>query len=161
MRDQELETHTITFPEAAAAIGLTRTQFYLLLKKPAYAHFFEIVEIAGRRRITKESFKRFLNGQKEYGLVRIQEPGNASKHVTKGSRTDVEMNNRSDGTGSKYLTVAEAAKIAHLSRQALIKYADQGCFGKVRQKNVVRIRRDEYEAWLKKRTGEATEGGID
>ena len=161
LRDQELEEKTITFPAAAAMIGLTRNQFYPILKNPRYAHFFEIVEIAGRRRITKESFQRFLNGQPDYGLVSVhdQKSPDKTKHDD-GSKEDSPSNQQND-IRSNYLTVAEAASLANISRQAITKYVDQGCFGKVRKKNLIRIRRTIFDAWLEKRTREVTGNGID
>ena len=50
--DQALEDASLTFPQAAAILGLPRQQLYLILKDKRYSHFFEFVEVAGRRRVT-------------------------------------------------------------------------------------------------------------
>ena len=65
--DQALEDASLTFPQAAAILGLPRKQLYMIMKDKRYSHFFEFVEMAGRRRVTKASFGRFLNGQERSG----------------------------------------------------------------------------------------------
>ena len=80
-RDQDLEDATLSFPQAALILGLTRHQFYPILKDKRYAHFFEFVEIAGRRRITKASFGRFLNGQDKYCIAKKSELAQNANNV--------------------------------------------------------------------------------
>ena len=41
--DQALEDATITFPQAAAILGLPRKQLYMIMKDKRYSHFFEFV----------------------------------------------------------------------------------------------------------------------
>lgn len=158
LRDRELEEKTITFPEAAAMIGLTRKQFYPILKNPRYAHFFEIVEIAGRRRVTEESFQKFLEGQSDYELVHIHKQTDSANNCEKPAEP---FNNQQKEPRKEFLTVAEAASRAKISRQAITKYVDRGCFGKGRQKNIIRIQRDVFETWLEQRSQEVTGSGVD
>ena len=160
-RDRELEERTITFPRAAAMIGLTRKQFYPILKNSKYAHFFDIVEIAGRRRITKDSFQTFLDGQDDYGPVVLKESPDLEDNGKACFGTDPQEDTGKRAPRSDYLTVAEAAGLAKISRQSITKYADQGCFGKARQKNILRIRRGAFEEWLEKRRKEAAGSGVD
>ena len=67
-RDAEMEAATLTMPEMAKQLGITRNQVYGILNSQKYQHFFEFVTIADRKRITKESFQKFLEGQDEYHL---------------------------------------------------------------------------------------------
>ena len=67
-RDAEMEAATLTMPEMARQLGITRNQVYGILNSQKYQHFFEFVTIADRKRITKESFQKFLDGQDEYHL---------------------------------------------------------------------------------------------
>ena len=67
-RDAEMEAATLTMPEMARQLGITRNQVYGILNSQKYQHFFEFVTIADRKRITKESFQKFLEGQDEYHL---------------------------------------------------------------------------------------------
>ena len=63
-----MEAATLTMPEMARQLGITRHQVYSILNSQKYKHFFEFVTIADRKRITKESFQKFLDGQDEYHL---------------------------------------------------------------------------------------------
>ena len=67
-RDAEMEAATLTMPEMGRQLGITRNQVYGILNSQKYQHFFEFVTIADRKRITKESFQKFLDGQDEYHL---------------------------------------------------------------------------------------------
>ena len=46
----------------------TRSAVYTILDNPKYSHFFEFIVIAEKKRITKESFQKFLEGQDRYML---------------------------------------------------------------------------------------------
>ena len=63
-----MEAATLTMPEMARQLGISRKQVYNILNKKKYSHFFEYVVIADRKRITKESFQKFLDGQDEYQM---------------------------------------------------------------------------------------------
>ena len=51
-------------PEMAQLLGITRSSVYTILDNPKYSHFFEFIVIAEKKRITKESFQKFLEGQR-------------------------------------------------------------------------------------------------
>ena len=68
-KDVEAVRDTITLPQMAALLGISRKQVYGILKSPKYAKYFSIVTYAGRRRVTKESFAAFLDGQDRYALA--------------------------------------------------------------------------------------------
>ena len=59
-KDAIVEEATITMPEMARLLGLTRSQVYQILRNPKYSHFFETIVIAEKKRITKENFQKFL-----------------------------------------------------------------------------------------------------
>ena len=67
-KDAIVEEATITMPEMARLLGLTRSQVYQILRNPKYSHFFETIVIAEKKRITKESFQKFLEGQDLFHL---------------------------------------------------------------------------------------------
>ena len=67
-KDALLEDATITMPEMAQLLGTTRSSVYTILDNPKYSHFFEFIVIAEKKRITKESFQKFLEGQDWYKL---------------------------------------------------------------------------------------------
>ncbi len=64
-KDADMEAATLTMPEMAKQLGISRKQVYSILNEKKYKHFFEYVVIADRKRVTKESFQKFLDGQNE------------------------------------------------------------------------------------------------
>ena len=56
-RDKEIEAATMSMPEMARALGVTRSKIYSILRNPKYADYFELVIVADRKRYTKETVK--------------------------------------------------------------------------------------------------------
>ena len=67
-RTRSWKEQQFTMPEMARLLGIPRRQVYEILKNSKYSHFFETIEIAEKKRITKESFQKFLDGQDHYKL---------------------------------------------------------------------------------------------
>ncbi len=163
--DQALEEATITFPQAAALLRLSRKQFYLILKDKQYSHFFEFAEVAGRRRVTKASFGRFLNGQDRYQLAEKKEVGKTALLPRNDSVGADEFETREEWLTAKdapatYLTIEEAAQQSGISPQAISRYAMRGNYGECRKiGGMVRIPEKQFQEWMKKRQeGEMAHG---
>ena len=165
--DEALENATITFPQAAAILGLSRKEFYPVLRDKRYAQFFKIVEIAGRRRITKASFGRFLNGQDRYRIAEKKEP--AKPTVISGSTAlpPEEFKTKEDWLKAKdipvrLLSIEEAALRSGISPQAISRYAMRGYFGECRRiGGMVRIPEKQFQEWMKERREGGKTHGID
>lgn len=159
--DEVLENATMTFPEAAAILGLTRKEVYSILRDHRYAHFFEIVEIAGRRRITKASFGRFLNGQDRYRIAEKKESAKPAAFSESSTCPSADLKTKEDWLKEKdipmrFLSIEEAAQKAGISPQAISRYAMRGHFGECRRiGGMVRIPEKQFQAWMK----ECREGG--
>ena len=65
-RDAELEAASITMPEMARQLLITRKEVYNILLTGRDNDQFDFVYIADRRRVTKESFERWYAGQNRY-----------------------------------------------------------------------------------------------
>ena len=158
--DQALEDASLTFPQAAAILGLPRKQFYLIMKDERYSHFFEFVEVAGRRRVTKASFGRFLNGQDRYHVAEKKDPETVEKTavlpVSTATQED-EFKTKEDWLSAKeapgtFLTIEEAALQSGISPQAISRYAMRGNFGECRRiGGKVRIPGKHFQEWMEKR----------
>ena len=118
--------------------------------------FFEFIVIAEKKRITKESFQKFLEGQDRYKL----DPSNDYEELAqeqnivlanfrrkKLSQTGI----RGSNGNIKYLTFDEASYLAKVSRSMINKWADKGKFTVIKVGSRVRIRRDEFEDWMEQR----------
>ena len=155
-KDAIVEEATITMPEMARLLGLTRSQVYQILRNPKYSHFFETIVIAEKKRITKESFQKFLEGQDRYKLdpsndyeelAQEQNIALANFRRKKLSQTGI----RGSNGNIKYLTFDEASYLAKVSRSMINKWADKGKFTVIKVGSRVRIRRDEFEDWMEQR----------
>ena len=149
-------------------LGLPRQQFYLILKDKRYSHFFEFVEVAGRRRVTKASFGRFLNGQDRYHVAEKKDPETTEKPAVLPDSTaaeEDEFKTKEDWLSAKdapitFLTIDEAALQSGISPQAISRYAMRGHFGECRKiGGKVRIPEKRFREWMKKRQeGEMAHG---
>ena len=155
-KDALLEDATITMPEMAQLLGTTRSSVYTILDNPKYSHFFEFIVIAEKKRITKESFQKFLEGQDRYKLdpsndyeelAQEQNIALANFRRKKLSQTGI----RGSNGNIKYLTFDEASYLAKVSRSMINKWADKGKFTVIKVGSRVRIRRDEFEDWMEQR----------
>ena len=156
-KDEATENASITFPEAAAILGLTRHEFYPVLRDKRYSQFFEIVEIAGRRRITKASFGRFLNGQDRYCIAEKKDLEKPAGFFSSTTLPSEEFKTNKDWLNAKdipisYLTIEEAALQSGISPQAISRYALRGYFGECRRAGgMVRIPEKQFQEWIKDR----------
>lgn len=146
-------------PEMARQLGITRKQVYGILNGQKYGHFFEFVTIADRKRITKESFQKFLDGQDEYHL----DPANDYEELAMEENAAlanfrrkklVQTGERERNGNLQYLTIDEAAFMAKVSRSMINVWYTKGYFPFVKIRNLVRIKRTEFEEWLEKRNTE-------
>lgn len=65
-RDAELEAASMTMPEMARLLLISRKEVYNILLTGRDKDQFDFVYIADRRRVTKESFERWYAGQSKY-----------------------------------------------------------------------------------------------
>ena len=81
-RDAAREAATMTMPEMARLLMISRKEVYNILAAPQNEGVFEFEVIAGRRRVTKESFDRWYAGQDKY--CKLQDlPPEEQAHIEK------------------------------------------------------------------------------
>ena len=73
-KDAQMEAETLTMPEMARELYITRKAVYNILAKKENQDIFEIVIIADKKRITRESFERWYAGQSEYRKLSDRSP---------------------------------------------------------------------------------------
>ena len=103
------------------------------MKNSKYSHFFETIVIAEKKRITKESFQKFLDGQDHYKL----DPANDYEELSMEQNYSLanyrrkklaKTGDRSKNGNLGYLTFDEAAFLAKVSRGMIYKWIDDGKF---------------------------------
>lgn len=164
---------SVSMPEMARILGTTRQKVYAILKDPQYQHCFDIIVVGGRRRITRESLQHFMDGQDLYRPVteRIEnirkvnsEDGNEScaSGDMSGQTKLPNQTAKLDNQNMEYLILHEAAELAGMSRQALIKYIDSGqIIGAKKHGGKFLVPKQEFGNWMIRRMlgkEEATDG---
>lgn len=160
---RDLYQASISMPEMARLLGVKRSVVYSLLKSKKYGNLFDVIVIAGQKRITKDSFQAFLNGQDEYHLDASNDYRELAmeENITLADfrrKKLLETGIRRSNGNLKYLTPEEAAMMARVSRTMIVYWYRRGEFPIVRIGNRVRIKREEFESWLKERKGGNADG---
>jgi len=163
-RDAAAEAASISMPEMAGLLGVSRSEIYALLDTSRYRDVFEIIIIADRRRITKKSFWKFLQVQDQYHLAEEREeatadeaeqlPGAEQASGTEKSSGAQQSSGVKSSRGRKYLTRAEAATRAGVARSTIGEWAKDGYFPEVQVGGLLRIPEKEFMAWLRRRAQE-------
>ena len=73
-KDAQLEAETLTMPEMARELYISRKDVYNILSKKENSGVFDIVVIADKKRITRASFERWYAGQSEYRKLSDRTP---------------------------------------------------------------------------------------
>lgn len=154
-RDAAVEAETLTMPEMAGLLGVTRQEIYNILRNEKYMHYFESVIIADRKRIYRKGFEEFLAGQDQYQLkasaettqVMIAKPEEENDNAVALDS----MCEKKTISEKKYLTREEAAELAGVSRGMVSKWYREGEFPVNIIGSGIRIPLREFEQWLAKR----------
>lgn len=155
-RDAAIEAATITRPEMARLLGIPRRRVYDIFRNDAYKDFFDFVVIADKKRITKDSFQKFLEGQDKYKLDERNDYKEvaleANAALANYRRARIFKYGKRKGNGNlQYLSRNEAALLAGVTKTTIGRWEEQGCYPVVRVGEVIRIPRDEFEDYLKQR----------
>lgn len=155
-RDAAIENASITMPEMARLLGVKRNTVYSILKHPDYKDLFEVIIVADRKRITRESFEKFLDSQDKYKLDEINDYEEISmeENIALAEHRRKKLKNkqhRADNGNLEYLTFDEAALIANVSRATIYEWSRKNHFPVIRVIKASRIPRKEFEQYLEKR----------
>lgn len=68
-RDAELESSSITLPQMARMLGITRDEVYAIIGKKRNQDVFDIIVVADKKRVTLDSFEAWYQSQERYQKV--------------------------------------------------------------------------------------------
>ncbi len=157
IRDSELEEASMSLPDIARLLDVSRNTVYAILKSKSGRDLLEVITVADRKRVMNDSFERWYVRQKEY-LKPEDMPANAPRtrmsyadsltkkkvKTTKGIR-EVHNSDNPD-----YLTVDEAALIAKTDTARVYKWIKAGRFPVLRiSRKVTRIPKASFEIFLR------------
>lgn len=145
-RDRAVEEATISMPEAARELGITRGHLYSILNAKKNRGRFEIVIIAGRKRITKESFETWYESQDRYLKFRDwpkeeQEAFLRRKKMAKTKRLIIDLDKPS-------YSPQEAAELMSISQKEVYGLIRDGDLIAASFGRKYRIRRENIEWWI-------------
>lgn len=145
-RDRELEESTLTMPEMAKELGITRSNVYSILKGKRNQGKFEIVTVADKKRITKESFEKWYAGQDRYIKV-SDRPAEEQKKIEWKKKVKKKPRLIVDPEKSLY-SVQETAVLLDITVKEVYEQIRCGNLEVMRLGNKFRIRRDDINWWL-------------
>lgn len=156
LRDAELEENSMSMPDMARLLDVPRSHVYSILNSERGKEMLEVIVVADRKRITKESFERWYASQTKYLKPEDQPEGVPRRHksyadslVKKKVRTNKGTKEVRYSDNPDYLTVDEAALQAKTSTARVYKWINAGRFPVLRiSKMVTRIPRKEFEVFL-------------
>ena len=146
-RDAELEASSMTLPEAAREPGLDRREGYSIFNAKENSNNFKYVTVAGRRRVTKESFEIWYRGQEKY--IKISDLPEEEQAALRLKEKQKKLPVLKVDPNKKNYKVAEAAVLMNLQEKevrGLIKTGEISAFKLAGQ---YRIDRDEIGWWVR------------
>lgn len=146
-RDADMEEKSITLSQMAALLGITRSDAYLIVNAKRNAGVFEIVTIAERKRVTKDSFEKWYSEQERYHKV---------QKATSGLKRDLKETNLKDdlererllSTDQSSFTVKDTALLLGVPAREVYRMIEKEALDSFRLGKMIRISRSSIEWWL-------------
>lgn len=143
-RDAELEKISMTMPRMAKLLGITRDEVYSILGKKKNHGVFEFIVVAGKKRITYESFERWYQNQDHYQKI-TERP---SKLPAEPEMVDDEQRNALLCSDRTSFTVSEAALLIGVPKREIYRMIEDELLDSVSSGRKIRIRRSALSWWL-------------
>ena len=154
-KDVAAEAASLSMPEMARLLDVPRSTVYGILSSKKYAPLLDVIVIAGRRRVTKESFERFLQAQDTYELFNFEyeelELKEKREYENYKRRCLAEADHSQEKKCLEYLTVPEAAELAGVEPATIAYWYTIGKISVRKTGKIIRIPREAFEQWLLKR----------
>ena len=139
-RDAPFEEKTLTMPEMAKILGVSRSTVYSILANQKYEGQFEFQTIAGKKRITKDSFERWYASQDRYW--KEEDRKDCERYMARRMKTVP-----GPSGNEKYYTVDDIRRKYGCSRKAVYGWVQQKAFRTVKTGRTYRIHRQDFDAW--------------
>ena len=144
LRDRELEEATLSLPEIGKMLGIERNAVYSIIRSCGDA--LEIVTIAGRRCVTKESFESWYAQQDKY--VKLSDRPNEELQELRLEEEKKVMPRLEVDPDKAAYSVQETAVLLDVNVSDIYGMIRRGELEAKKCGHVIRIRRDEIEWWL-------------
>ena len=134
-QDRAAEEASLSLPEMGRMLGLSREGAYALIK--SHGHEMEVITIAGRKRVTIESFWIWYHQQDKYQLLK-------EKTVS----TNVPSNANAEQKLKTLYTVQEAAEYLGINVKEVYRMIDAQLLYAIKVKSSLRVRLEDLSARL-------------
>lgn len=142
-RDAVLEKDTVSMPEIAWQLGITRQEVYSFIYAAKNDGIFRFVTVADRKRITRDSYLRWLSGQDKYHILTQAERDAREREQTKALE-----NAPRKPKNPNFYTIEEITYFFGIHRSTVYKWIREGMIPARRIGTVWRIPREEFEDWM-------------
>jgi len=143
-RDEELERASITLPQMAGILGISRNEVYGLISKKSSQGVFDIITVADRKRITLESFELWYQNQDIYHKVTKRTSGLPAEpeKIDDAERAVLFASNQTS------YTVKDAALLIGVPLRQVYLMIEEGMLDSFTVGKIKRVRRTSLEWWL-------------
>ncbi len=148
-RDAELEAASMTMPEMARLLGITRDEVYGILSRKKNQNAFDVIILADRKRVTKASFERWYQNQNHYKKVTVQVSGMREEVNTQRDSERIALLS----SDRKSYTAKEAALLIGVSQRDIYKMIEDEVLDSIIIGKMIRIPRSTLEWWLSPQDG--------
>jgi len=143
-RDEEIESASMTLPQMAKLLGISRDEVYAIIGKKKNWGVFDIVVVADRKRVTLASFERWYQAQNRYHKVPKQ---------TSGLQKELEMVDDSErmsllSSDRTSFTVKETALLIGIAPREIYRMIEDELLDSFHIGKMIRIRRASLDWWL-------------
>lgn len=140
-RDAQIEQDTVTMPEIAWMLGIHRKEVHSFLNAKENQGRFRYVFVADRKKVTRESFMRWLAGQDKYHILTAEEREQLE-------REREQQNKPREPKNPKFYTIEEITYFFGIHRSSIYKWIKEGTIPARKFGNSWRIPREEFEDWM-------------
>lgn len=141
-RDAQIEEETVSMPQMAWLLGLHRKEVYAILSAKENRGCFQFVTVADRKRITKESFRQWLEGQDKYHVLTAEE------REAKEAASVEKMELPQEPKNPNFYAVEEIGRFFGIHRSSVYRWIQDGEIPARRIGSAWRIPRREFDQWL-------------
>lgn len=148
-RDRKAEEASMTLPEMGRLLCGDRNLAYKLIKENDQ---FVIIEIAGRKRVTKDSFEKWYSSQTEYrkfdDLSKEDQSRVVKEHKDDGLGKALRESGQAFDEDKIWLSLKEASLLIGKSESTILRFIQSGELPAVQVNRSWRIRNDEIRWFL-------------
>lgn len=141
-RDAVLEKNTITMPEMARILGVSRNEVYKILKRKENLEYLVVVIVADRKRITKQSFENWYASQSEYKKV-------SERFVVDDPVRQERWRQNFESSNPEYYTIREAAEKYDIPKSNIYYWIRSGKVYSVTKDKMTLLPRRSFDLWMK------------